>query len=197
LSEEAQHSTQPVLAILVGGRSSRMGVRAKGRLLSPLSLTPIVEHLITEGNLAGLEPVLVGKADDYIDLAPETDRIPDASGAEGPLAGVIAAAEYAAGRLLVLVGCDMPYVNADALRHLLRTHPKAAALAPRRDERWEPLFSRWESQTLATQAKHVAESDRSASLQRLFAEVETVTLGVDGPIERALHDWDSPDDREL
>jgi molybdopterin-guanine dinucleotide biosynthesis protein A len=184
-----------VVAIFVGGRSSRMGGSPKGRLLAPGSDEPIVERSCRAARVIGAEPVLVGDAAPYEGLAEGVPRIADAPAGVGPLGGLAAALEHAGERPLIAVACDMPHVDAHVLSRL-RDHPsRAAVLAPRRgpDAPFEPLLARYDAARVRPVVLgFVGRGGRS--FQRLFAELDVEALDVDEALGRALVDWDAPDD---
>ncbi|MGX6449893.1 molybdenum cofactor guanylyltransferase [Patulibacter sp. S7RM1-6] len=102
-----------VLAILAGGRSSRMG-RPKAGV--ELDGRPLVAHAVTAGRAAGLEPVVVAKTDSVL---PPVDvaRWDEPDAPRHPLAGVAAALERAAAPVVVLP-VDLPRVPPELLAHL-------------------------------------------------------------------------------
>ena len=187
----------PLLAIFVGGKSRRMG-EPKGRLPSPDSSEPILEGLVRRGREAGLEPVLVGDAAPYADLAVGVRRIDDDPPDAGPLAGLHAALSHALREghsVVVVIACDMPYVTVDVLKGLLGHPSHAPIVAARRDPGapWEPMLGRYHPSRLVAPLR-AAISNGDRSFQRFFASVEVDMLPLHTEIERALRDWDTPDD---
>lgn len=189
----------PLLAILVGGRSRRMG-RPKGLLPSPYGTGSILQSLVDAGVDAGYDVVLVGESAPYDRVAREVPRIDDDPPGYGPLAGLRAAQRHAR-RLdrstFVLVACDMPYVRAETLRSL-RSHPSdALVLAPRRSSEgpWEPMLGRYDSVALGPVLDD-AIADGVRSFQVLFKRLPAEALPLTGDLRRALHDWDTPGDIE-
>jgi molybdopterin-guanine dinucleotide biosynthesis protein A len=193
--------TTPLLAIFVGGKSRRMGF-PKGLL--PVSGSsgsePIVEALASLGAKMGLAVALVGEAAPYERIAAGVVRIDDDPRGGGPLAGLRAAARYAlrAGRThLVAVACDMPHLGPEALEQVC-VHPSdAAVLAPRRlsEGPWEPMLARYDAARLLDVLDD-ATIRRVRSFQELFAMIDVAPLPLSPAIERALHDWDTPEDIE-
>jgi molybdopterin-guanine dinucleotide biosynthesis protein A len=96
---------------------------------------------------------------------------------------------------VITVACDMPYVTALVLRQLCE-HPSGAPILAARREReglWEPMLARYD----ATRVVDVVDDTISSghrSFQRLFEAVETDAWPVSPAIERALRDWDTPQD---
>lgn len=187
----------PLLAIFVGGKSSRMGTD-KGLLPVPGSGVPIVEALVGLARDAGFEPVLVGAAEPYAGLAEGVRRLDDDPPLAGPLAGLQAALRHASstGRSqFVAVACDMPWLTAEALEQA-RDHPSSAVVvAPRRspDAPWEPMLARYDAAKLADVLRETI-SRGERSFQKLFASVEIEALPLSAAVERALDDWDHPED---
>lgn len=189
-------SATPLLAIFVGGESRRMG-KHKGLLLVPGTSEPIVQALVRRGREAGFDPVLVGAAAPYSHLAQGVPRLDDEPPGAGPLAGLHAALRHArsSGRSrLVAVACDMPYVDAEALEQIRDHQSEAPALAPRRraDAPWEPMLARYDAVLADILADAISRGERS--FQKLFAAIEVEPLPLTAALERALDDWDRPED---
>jgi molybdopterin-guanine dinucleotide biosynthesis protein A len=187
----------PLLAIFVGGKSSRMGEH-KGLLLVPGGRQSILEALVARGRHAGFDPVLVGDATPYKRLARDVLRIDDDPPGTGPLGGLRAVLDHAArtgGSHIVAIACDMPYVTAEALQEVYGHRSAALVVAPRRDPEspWEPMLARYDAVRLAgVVAQAIARGQRS--FQKLFASIEVDALPLTPAIERALEDWDTPED---
>lgn len=187
----------PLLAVFVGGKSERMGV-PKGLLTAPGGSASIIETLVQRGRDAGLLPVLVGESAPYAGIAPDVPRIDDEPRGAGPLGGLNAAVRHALRHghpSVVAVACDMPLVEVAVLERLASHRGDAAVVAPRRaeDAPWEPMLARYEPGRLAS----VLDAELAAgtrSFQRLFAAVEVDAFPLRPDVERALEDWDTPDD---
>ena len=186
-----------ILAIFVGGKSSRMG-RPKGLLCIPGSEEPIVEALVRRGRELGLSSVLVGDATSYAELARGAPRIDDDPPGAGPLAGLQAAVAYAnreGATFLIAAACDMPKVSAEALRQLCDHRSHAPVLAARRsqDAPWEPMLARYDPSQLAPSlAEALRRGDRS--FQALFRSIDVEVLPLSAEIQQSLEDWDTPED---
>jgi molybdopterin-guanine dinucleotide biosynthesis protein A len=187
----------PILAIFVGGRSRRMGVH-KGLLPVPGGSEPILDALVRRGREVGLLPVLVGEATPYDQLARGVARIDDEPPGAGPLAGLHAALRHAlrAGSSQVIaIACDMPHVSPEALRQVRDQASDAPVVAPRRgtDAPWEPMLARYDAARLADLVEQAIVQGRR-SFQQLFSLAEIEPLPLSSAIERALEDWDTPQD---
>ena len=188
---------RPLLAIFVGGKSRRMGEH-KGLLPIPGGAEPIVEALVRRAREAGFDPLLVGDATPYAHLAADVRRIADDPAGAGPLAGLQAALRHAlsTGRSrVVTVACDMPYVTPEALQQVRDHRSEATVVAPRGGPGapWEPMLARYDAARL-TDALAAAISQGQRSFQKLFASIEVEALPLTPAVERALRDWDTPDD---
>ena len=187
----------PLLAIFVGGKSKRMGA-PKGLLQAPGENASIVETLAERGRDAGLVPVLVGESAPYAAVARDLPRIDDEPRGAGPLGGLNAAVRHALAHghpSVVALACDMPHVEVAVLERLASHPGHAAVVAPRRAEAapWEPMLARYRPGPL----RSVLDAEIAAgtrSFQRLFATVEVDLLPLTADVERALEDWDTPDD---
>lgn len=129
--------------VLIGGGSTRMG-RPK--------------HLIASGGRTWLErttEVLATAAERVVVLGggalppalEAAERLPDAPGVEGPLAGILAAMRWAPGATWLIVACDMPEVRPESLHWLLATRePGVWATLPRLPDRPapEPLLAHYD-----------------------------------------------------
>lgn len=187
----------PLVAIFVGGKSRRMG-RHKGLLPVPGGSEPILEALVGCARAAGLEPVLVGEASAYDHLAQDVTRIEDDPRDAGPLGGLRAALRHAAraGRThVVAIACDMPHVSREALSEVRDHASNALVVAARRgpDAPWEPMLARYDAVRMGDVLDDaLARGHRS--FQRLFASIEVQALPLTPAVERALDDWDTPED---
>ena len=184
----------PLLAIFVGGRSSRMGTD-KGLLPAPGKTGTLLESLVHAGRQAKLEIALIGEAAPYAGLVPELPRVDDRPVGAGPLGGLSAAFGHAQSRGLVqvvAVACDMPHVSASVLRMLAEHRSNAAVIAPKRDDEapWEPMLARYDVVQVAPVLDDVLRSE-NRSFQALFETVGVERLTLTDDVSRALLDWDT------
>lgn len=101
--------------VLVGGKSRRMG-RAK-HLICDQGKTwvertvEVLQHQVEE--------VVISGAGELPDSLAELDRVPDIEGLAGPIAGILAALRYKPEVSWLIVACDLPEMNEQALQWLL------------------------------------------------------------------------------
>jgi len=122
-----------VAAVLAGGGSRRMG---RDKAAIPWRGAPLVHAVV--GALRQVTPhvVLVGAPHAYGTGAPiVADAVP---GQRGPLAGLCAVLAVTH-RPVVLVGCDMPFIEPALVRLLLHHARGASCTFIRREGRLEPL----------------------------------------------------------
>ncbi|HEX8915308.1 MAG TPA: molybdenum cofactor guanylyltransferase [Humisphaera sp.] len=155
------------LAILAGGRGSRMGV-PKDRLF--VGDRPILVHLLERARWAG-PTLLVASRDRPEPVGFERfDRVTfDAETGQGPLAGIAAALAACATPTVVVMSVDMPNVGAEQIEWLtaeLDARPGAAGVMCRRrgdegDEQIEPFPAIFRAEALPLVAAELAAGRRS------------------------------------
>ena len=138
---------QPRGVILAGGRATRMGGGDKGFL--PLGESTIMDHVLDRLNpqVAGMAINANGDPERFANLG--LPVLPDSvEGFAGPLAGVLAGLDWAAGEgadTIVTVAADTPFFPCDLVPRLMlaaegMTHPLVLAATP--DGR-QPTFGLW------------------------------------------------------
>ena len=160
-------------AILAGGRATRFGGRDKSALL--VEGRPIVERQLAE---------LSAVADDIMIVGARADgaRAFQASGANyraiadlvpgcGPLGGLHAALTEMRSDRVVLVACDMPYLDGRFAEYLLSLAGDAAVVVPRTDRGYHPLCAVYTRACLEPVAARLAK--RQLALLGLFTDVPT------------------------
>lgn len=176
--------------MLAGGASSRMGF-SKALMPGPTG-EPLVARAVRVAREAGFAVCVVGGGAELDAIARELDVpfVDDARVCSGPLSGLVGLLRHARREPVILVACDMPYVDAGVLRELGSALAGHAIVASRREGRWEPLLS-----AIATAHVLPIAEERLArgalSLQGLFDAVGAVEHGLD-PV--GLRDWDTPED---
>lgn len=104
------------VAILAGGKSSRMGT---DKSFVPLLGRPLIEHLLARvTDLGQAETLLItNRPDVYVNLA--LPVYPDVMPEKGPLGGIYSALHYSPSPYTLVVACDLPFVNPALLRYML------------------------------------------------------------------------------
>ena len=187
------------LALIAGGRGSRLGGVAKGLLR--WQGQPLLAHLLA------LRPLFADVLLVCADPAPyapwRLPRVADVVPGRGAPGGVHAALVHARTPWVLALGCDMPFVTREALAPLLAAHtahPDAEAVAYRVGGRLEPLLAlyrrelgvSWEPRLCAERGPSFAQLLGSA---RLLALDEAALRAVD-PELASVRSVNTPEDLE-
>ena len=109
-------STPFTLALIAGGKSSRMG---RDKAFVPLAGKPIIERILERtADLGQAETILITnrpQAYAHLGLPMFTDILPE----KGALGGIYTAIARSAHPYTLALACDMPFVNAHLLRYML------------------------------------------------------------------------------
>ena len=116
--------------VLVGGDSSRMG---RDKALLPLKSGLLIHEVAGKVADACGTVALIGEPERYRHLG--IDCLADLRPRMGPLAGIETALESGRGELNLIVACDMPGLDTDWLRRLLRKARESQALCVASAER--------------------------------------------------------------
>jgi molybdenum cofactor guanylyltransferase len=155
-----------LVAVLAGGRSRRMGAP---KAMAELDGAPLIERPLAAAAAAGLEAVVVAKAD--TPLPPLGVPVwHEPAEPVHPLLGIVTALERA-GAPVVAVACDMPFVPPELLARLA-AGAEAAVLA---DGRLEPFPARYEPAALPRLRAALARGD---SVRATLAALGPATLAV-------------------
>jgi molybdopterin-guanine dinucleotide biosynthesis protein A len=156
------------VAVLAGGRATRMGVAKAGVLLGGVAL---ISYPLAAAAAAGLDAVVVAKQDMELPRL-QVPVIREQRSSYHPLSGVLAALDHLSGQAVVVVGCDMPFVGPRLLRHLACRHEPAVVGS--HEGRLQPLPARY-----GASLRPVLEAVlvREGSLRDALGEVEAVVIG--------------------
>lgn len=125
------------VVVQAGGQSRRMG---RDKALVSLAGRPMIEHILTR--IVGLgDETLVTTNDpdryEYLGLPLFSDRDP----AAGALPGLLTALRAAQGDTILVLACDMPFVNRLLLEHLLALAPRADVIVPRWNGNYQTMHA--------------------------------------------------------
>ena len=165
----------PSAAILAGGRARRFDGRDKSSLV--VRGLSIFERQIEEFAKVSDDILIVGGH-----LGPEDPscpswlrgdirvrEVPDRVKGHGPLGGLDAALAAARDDDLLVVACDMPFVTAAFLRHLLSLAGQADAVVPLTERGYHPLCALYTRACQAPVARRLAA--RQLSMAGFLEEV--------------------------
>jgi len=123
--------------IMAGGESSRMGT---DKSFVPLLGKPMIEHVLEAVDGLGQEQILVtNKPADYayLKLPMYGDIYPD----NGPLGGFHSALYHAVTPYILVVACDMPWLNRPLLEYMVSIRETADIIVPLWEKFPEPLHA--------------------------------------------------------
>ncbi|MCP5097351.1 MAG: molybdenum cofactor guanylyltransferase [Chloroflexi bacterium] len=164
---------QTTIAIMAGGKSSRMG---SDKSFIPFQGRPMIE--IVRERVAGLaaETILItNKPDEYahLNLPMFGDVYPD----KGPLGGIYTAVHHATHPHTLVVACDMPWLNRDLLVYMITQQETADIVIPRPQKFPEPLHAIYSKVCLAPIEANI-KADR-LKITGFFGKVSVNYLGQD------------------
>jgi molybdopterin-guanine dinucleotide biosynthesis protein A len=113
--------------IMAGGKSTRMG---RDKAMLPIDGRPMIEHICNTMR-PHFRQLLISAGDarkySFLGIEVVTDRLPD----HGPLMGIACALEASAHELNVVVACDMPDLDIDFIKGMIRGCEDYDAVVPR------------------------------------------------------------------
>jgi molybdenum cofactor guanylyltransferase len=133
------------VAIQAGGKSTRMGVDKSFVLFEGRPMIEIVKNQVSR---LGEETILISNNSGpyaYLDLPIFPDIYPDT----GPLGGIFTALKAARYEHVLVVACDMPWLNLPLLQHLISLKDSADVVVPRWNKFPEPLHALYNKRCIA------------------------------------------------
>lgn len=146
-----------IAALFAGGASRRMGTDKAGLTVEGETLLERTARVAEE---AGLSVRVIGRARPDGWSRETALFVPDDVPGLGPLGALTTALRRADGPLLALA-CDLPLLDADALRWLMSQRPGPHGLAVLRSGEPEPLFSVYAPACLPLASARLREGRRS------------------------------------
>jgi molybdenum cofactor guanylyltransferase len=188
---ESQHAVSAI--VLAGGQSRRMG---RDKALIEFQGKPIIAHVIdTLRELSDDVGIVANRSDTYSPFGARV--VPDYDPPCGPLGGIAAGLQAAQHDRVVVVACDMPFLNPNLLRYLMVLSGDYEAVVPQTGDEFEPLHAVYRRacyrpivQRLASGQRRVISFFADVRL-RVVSEVEWRTIDPDG---RSLMNLNTPDD---
>ncbi len=118
------------IAILAGGKSSRMG---QDKSFVELDGKPLIEHVISRTADLGQTETFIGtnRPDDYMHLGLRV--VSDILSDKGALGGIYTAIHENPSDYTLVIACDMPFVNPDVLLLMLNLCTDHDVVVPRID----------------------------------------------------------------
>ncbi len=179
-------------AILAGGQGRRFGGTDKSRLVV-LGQT-ILERQIRELTALTADVLIVGGEGP---VPAPARRVADRIAGCGPLGGIHTALIESAGDGTIVIACDMPYISAPFVDHLLMLTRAADAVVPRTSRGLHPLCAAYTKACVAPAAARLAAGrvklvDWLADVR--VREVAAAEIGAFGDPDRLLANVNTPED---
>lgn len=164
-------------AILAGGRSRRMGRDKAGLEWGKMSLARHIYDLT--------RPLF----DEFFFVSSHHTRIEgidapfirDALPREGPMVGIVSALMHAESHYVFVLGCDMPFITAQAIRFMIDQVGGEDIIVPRTEKGYEPLHAIYGRSCLSAMLTWIAKGQRR--LTGVFPFLTLKVLG-DMPVFR-------------
>ena len=176
------------LAILAGGKSSRMNYNNKA-LLSYKEKT-FIEHIIEAGENFKKVVIVANNKELYSDF--NVDVISDIYVGNGPLSGIHSALSYSDTDKVLCVACDMPLISKDTLEFLANVKEEYEVLVPRVNDRLQPLCSIYSKKILGKIEKALENDDNK--LQKLIYSLDYKEVHEKSLTEGEFFNINTPDD---
>ena len=144
------------VAILAGGRSSRMGTN---KALIPLAGKRIIEHVLERVTGLGERIFIISNSPGEYEFL-GLPIYPDVFPGMGSLAGIHAALTAAGSEHTLIVACDMPFLNRALLEHLISLATGFDAVVPRSRGIAEGLHAVYSKACIAPIERHLRAGDR-------------------------------------
>jgi len=143
------------------------------KALMPLAGKPLIEHVLQRVEGLGDELLITTNRPEafaYLGVRLVSDANPGA----GPLGGLQTALRAAAGETVLVVACDMPFIELSLVEHMLGLAPEVDVVVPRPNDLYEPLQAVYARNCLPTIEKAI-----EAGKQRVvsfFPDVRVLTI---------------------
>lgn len=112
----------------------------RDKALVPLMGKPIIEHVLERISGLGDEILITtNRPQDYAYLGLRMAQ--DSNPGAGALAGLKTALQASHGERVLVLACDLPFVNKDLLKHLISLSDQADVTVPYREGEYEPFLA--------------------------------------------------------
>lgn len=184
------------IAILAGGKSSRMGT---DKSFTPVLGQPMIERVLAQVEGLGAETVLITnqpEAYDYLGLSLYKDLFPDT----GPLGGICTALHYSVCPHTLVLACDLPFLSRPLLEHLIQLAPAFDIVVPQALGRLQPLHAVYSQACLEPALACLRRGELKINafyqeLPRLHVVLET-DLQIYDPAQQSFWNVNTPQDLE-
>lgn len=154
----------------------------RDKALVPLAGLPMIQHVLARLEGLGDETLVTTNNEelDFLNLPLISDEEPGA----GALYGLRTALSAARGDTVLVIACDMPFVNRLLLEHLVELSEKADVVVPRWNDRYQTLQSVYARKKCLKAVEDALESGE----QRMISFYPQVKVRIVPPEEVAEYD---------
>lgn len=179
--------------ILAGGESRRMG---SDKSLLPIRGARFIDHVYARMASLFDDVIIVTNSPDlYQDIA--CRKVPDLYYAQGSLAGVHSGLLHAKTEQIFVVGCDMPFISTDVVRHICEQAEMGDLVIPNSRGGHEPLHALYSKSCLPAMERILDAGQRRIIL--FFDQVNVVEIPYQDvikldPEEKSFQNINTPED---
>jgi len=184
-------NTQISIAILAGGKSSRMG-EDKARMI--VNGKACIRHIMEAASPLTKDLFIVaGRNNSYGDLGLPvyTDVIPD----KGPAGGILTALKAARNSRVLVLACDTPFVDKSLLQFLIINSLPGRLSVICHEEQIEPLFAIYDKKFTGELEEWISKG--IVKLHTIFENLDPVKVPVNGErfSSEKFSNLNTPEDR--
>ena len=191
----AQPIPDATAIVLTGGKSSRMG---RPKALLPFDNEPLIVHIVRALNRIFAETVVVAASGQEMPSLPAT-LVRDEMAYQGPVGGITYGLKAAGKKLCFVTSCDVAFLNAPLISHLMSRIPNYHVVVPYWQERLQPLHAAYRRSVLPLFEDQLERGELRPIY--LFDRVPTCKIGEDeirrfDPEGLSFFNMNTPDDYE-
>ena len=181
------------LAILAGGKSSRLGGIDKA--LITVDGIPLISRIYNTFRAEVSEVIVISNSSRTypVDAPNFPDIIPNC----GPLGGIHSALTNASSSLVLIVSVDMPFASKDIFQQLLNLYQQSNAevIVPKHGDFLEPLFGLY-SKTLVSRINSILSDNQGHPITELLSQSNTQYLELPDDFQTRMwfYNINTPDD---
>lgn len=177
--------------ILAGGRNRRIGVH---KALLKLNGETIIENIIKRMLLLFDEVKVITNAKEIFNALAYTNTnkiyrrnrtsieiLPDIIPNKGPLGGIYSGLVYSKTKYNFIVACDMPFINTELVKYMMRNVRNYDIIVPRTSKGYEPLHAIYSKNCIRYIERKIKQDDLKTTC--FFSEVKIKEIG-EGSIKR-------------
>jgi len=182
--------TDITIAILAGGKSSRMG---QNKALLPFGTESMIERVVaTARSITDRILVVTNSPAEYVSLG--LAMTPDRFIGIGPLGGIHAALSTVSTPRCLVLACDLPLLSTSLLHSLLQTDPGADAIVLSNSGKLEPLCAVYATSLLALIEEHIHSKNFAVHAILEKVRVQRVDISAQNNWKHQLTNVNTPED---